>query len=209
MSISFAQLTQEQPHRPILEKAVSYLNSGNNRNELLTAIDCGCGAGNESAYLLKQGFRVYAFDNDLEAVNICQNRFKYDRQLQISQTSFEKYVYPKSHLVIALYSLFFCPAKYLMQVIHSITECLNPNGLLVMNLLGHQDQWFKDRPDKFSAFTTAQILDLFQPQYNICLHEVFEGEQPLANGTHKFWHTHMLILQKKPKPCPSDQDIPD
>ena len=48
---SFIELTQDIPHKPILEKALSCLDS-----LPLVAIDCGCGAGNESAFAKKRLF---------------------------------------------------------------------------------------------------------------------------------------------------------
>ncbi|EPQ2850154.1 SAM-dependent methyltransferase, partial [Acinetobacter baumannii] len=47
MNEKLIQLSKELKHRPILEKALGYF-----PNLPLVAIDCGCGAGNESAYLL-------------------------------------------------------------------------------------------------------------------------------------------------------------
>ncbi|HCG3503234.1 TPA: SAM-dependent methyltransferase, partial [Acinetobacter baumannii] len=56
MNEKLIQLSKELKHRPILEKALGYF-----PNLPLVAIDCGCGAGNESAYLLSKGFNVHAF----------------------------------------------------------------------------------------------------------------------------------------------------
>ncbi|WP_430641637.1 hypothetical protein [Acinetobacter amyesii] len=71
MTKSFAELTQNLPHRPILEKALSYF-----ENLPKIAIDCGCGAGNESSFLLRHNFKVYAFDPSVDAKNICLIKFK-------------------------------------------------------------------------------------------------------------------------------------
>ena len=49
MNEKLIQLSKELKHRPILEKALGYF-----PNLPLVAIDCGCGAGNESAYLLSK-----------------------------------------------------------------------------------------------------------------------------------------------------------
>lgn len=66
MKSSFAELTQNLPHRPILDKALSYFD-----DLPKIAIDCGCGAGNESAFLLQQNFIVHAFDSCPQAREIC------------------------------------------------------------------------------------------------------------------------------------------
>ena len=66
MNTSFAELTQNLSHRPILDKALSYFD-----DLAKIAIDCGCGAGNESAFLLQQNFIVHAFDPSVQARDIC------------------------------------------------------------------------------------------------------------------------------------------
>lgn len=71
MNEKFIQLSKELKHRPILEKALGYF-----RNLPLVAIDCGCGAGNESAYLLSKGFNVHAFDISIDAQKVCTSDSK-------------------------------------------------------------------------------------------------------------------------------------
>ncbi|TCM67070.1 tellurite resistance protein TehB [Acinetobacter calcoaceticus] len=204
MRQSFAEQTQNRPHRPILEKALQLLAQQRliqHRREqqtlARTAIDCGCGAGNESAYLLANDYRVDAFDADITATQICAKRFIDQPQYSICQNSFENYIYPKASLIVALYSLFFCPEAYLEATFHKMTAALPIGGLLVINLLGKKDQWLSTYPEKFVGFEYCQIEKLFQDQFNIVFHEEFLGEHPLGDGTLKYWNTHMLILQKK------------
>ena len=47
-----------------------------------TALDCGCGAGADIAFLRKQGFIVNAFDIEEEAIRQCKKRFETDEQKQ-------------------------------------------------------------------------------------------------------------------------------
>jgi 2-polyprenyl-3-methyl-5-hydroxy-6-metoxy-1,4-benzoquinol methylase len=35
------------------------------------AVDCGCGAGSDIAYLRNEGFTVYAFDIEEASIKIC------------------------------------------------------------------------------------------------------------------------------------------
>lgn len=39
------------------------------------AIDCGCGAGSDIAFLRSKGFLVHGFDIDQESMQRCQKRF--------------------------------------------------------------------------------------------------------------------------------------
>lgn len=194
---SFAQLTKYHPHRPILEKALSFIPQN---NEVKIAIDCGCGAGNESAYLLEQGFIVHAFDAATDAVDICHSRFSSHplrQNIHISQHQFEHFHYPANHLSIALFSLFFCPVQDLTRVLDKITEALMSNGIFLLNLLGPEDQWVKQNLEKFSCFSRLDIKKRFDAHFKIIYQHESCEQRPLANGQLKLWHTHLLILQKK------------
>ncbi|UIJ76114.1 MULTISPECIES: class I SAM-dependent methyltransferase [unclassified Acinetobacter] len=100
MTKSFAELTQNLPHRPILEKALSYF-------ENLPKIAIDCGAGNESSFLLRHHFKVNAFDPSVDAKNICLSKFKDNKNFLFSNQAFEDYSFPEASLIIALFSLFF------------------------------------------------------------------------------------------------------
>ncbi|MBL4740919.1 MAG: hypothetical protein JKY12_07980 [Sneathiella sp.] len=52
------------------------------------AIDCGCGAGSDVAYLRANGFLVHAFDIEQDAIIRCQKRFGNDDTVQLTQASF-------------------------------------------------------------------------------------------------------------------------
>ncbi|WP_157735980.1 class I SAM-dependent methyltransferase [Granulosicoccus antarcticus] len=73
------------------------------------AIDCGCGAGRDTAFLLGKGFTVHAFDKELEAVEFCQKRFESNGNFHATQACFSDFHYPPASLVMAHASLFFCP----------------------------------------------------------------------------------------------------
>ncbi|HFF4910339.1 TPA: methyltransferase domain-containing protein, partial [Acinetobacter baumannii] len=107
MNEKLIQLSKELKHRPILEKALGYF-----PNLPLVAIDCGCGAGNESAYLLSKGFNVHAFDISIDAQKVCTDRFKDDSKFIFYHESFEDFNFPSSSLIIASSSLFFCNPSY-------------------------------------------------------------------------------------------------
>lgn len=50
---AYFQKTEQRPYRPLLETAVAADDSG-----CKVAIDCGCGTGNDTGYLLDQGYEV-------------------------------------------------------------------------------------------------------------------------------------------------------
>jgi len=192
MNEKFIQLSRELKHRPILEKALSHFH-----NLPLVAIDCGCGAGNESAYLLSKGFNIHAFDISIDAQKVCAERFKDDSKFIFYHESFENFNFPSASLIIASSSLFFCEPSYFYSVIKRMINALPKGGILVVDLLGTQDEWVAREPAKFIGFTYQDIADLFLYDFNLLFHKEINEKLPLLSGAIKTWHFHMLILQKK------------
>jgi len=65
------------------------------------AIDCGCGAGRDTAFLREKGFHVHAFNVEAEAIRRCRVRFAEDEGVELRQASFESFDYPRADLVSA------------------------------------------------------------------------------------------------------------
>lgn len=103
------------------------------------AIDCGCGAGSDIAYLRGEGFIVHAFDIEEESIKICRERFERDKSVFLSQDSFSSYEYPKSTLVVADASLFFCPEVEFDSVWNNIYNSLGVGGIFCGSFLGPND----------------------------------------------------------------------
>lgn len=103
------------------------------------AVDCGCGAGSDIAYLRVQGFQVYAFDSDPEAIARCRKRFAHDEDVRLSQTTFSQFDYPKSTLIVADASLYFCPKNAFPKAWQKITDSLLPGGVFTGSFLGPDD----------------------------------------------------------------------
>ena len=133
MSQIFAELTQDQSHRPILEYALQYVDATLPR----VAIDCGCGAGNEAAFLLKHDYRVYAFDPSEAAQRVCQYRFKNHPKFFLSNHVFENYPFPSASIIIALFSLFFCAPNQIDHVLAKMKHALPQGGILLIQLSVH------------------------------------------------------------------------
>ena len=103
------------------------------------AIDCGCGAGSDIAFLRSQDFLVHAFDIEEESVSRCRERFRDDREVLLSKASFTTYEYPRASLIVADASLFFCPKDEFCRVWQKITNSLLPNGVFSGSFLGLED----------------------------------------------------------------------
>lgn len=90
------------PHRPVTETAVSLIG-----DLPKIAIDCGCGIGRDSDYLLRNGFEVHAFDVEQRAIDTCYKRFEGLEGFLGAISSFADFLYPKASIVLAHSSLFF------------------------------------------------------------------------------------------------------
>ena len=93
------------------------------------AIDCGCGAGADIAFLVAQGFLVHGFDVEDEAIARCKARFKDDVRVVLSTASFSTFQYPSASLLVADASLFFCPRSDFAGVWQRMTQCLTDHDL--------------------------------------------------------------------------------
>lgn len=103
------------------------------------AIDCGCGAGADIAYILDNGFEVHAFDVEQESISRCQERFKNDEKLSLFKDSFESFEYPKASFLVADASLFFCAKQSFDGVWHNIEKALVSGGVFCGSFLGSED----------------------------------------------------------------------
>lgn len=167
------------------------------------AIDCGCGAGADIAYLRENGFTVFAFDTEEEAISRCAARFKGDNAVLLSQASFNTYEYPESSLIVADASLFFCPEQDFDEVWSKIYTSLMPNGIFCGSFLGANDTMAS--PDYDSAVYWSNILVFNEKELRSILNKLdvlrlTEHEVSGKNsqgGAHQ-WHLFSVVAQKKP-----------
>ena len=107
---TYYQQVLQYPQRPSTERAVALLKQQNlvAVTSEVVVVDCGCGIGRDSAWLLEQGFSVFGFDNAEQAIEICLQRFVDQPQAHFTVNNFVEYQYPKADVIIANASLFFC-----------------------------------------------------------------------------------------------------
>lgn len=168
------------------------------------AIDCGCGAGADVAFLREKGFRVFAFDIEEESVRICRERFKRDDKVFLSQDSFSTYIYPKSSLVVADASLFFCPEKDFDHVWEKIYQALNPNGVFCGSFLGPNDTMASSNYDKDAYWQdvlvfTEKTLRSKLEKFEILKFTEHELSGETASGEPHQWHIFSVVARKPAK----------
>lgn len=181
-------------------------------NEPKIAIDCGCGAGSDIAFLRAKGFRVYAFDIESEAIERCRERFSYDKSVTLSQDTFSTFDYPSASLILADASLFFCPENEFGEVWCKITQSLLPGGMFVGSFLGPEDTMAGPNYKKEAYW--PEVLVVSEEKVRRCLgsykiesfteHKT-SGKTP--DGELHQWHIFSVVARKESNKS-SKKDVP-
>ena len=187
--------TANRETRPDLVFAMSLIQ--NNK----IAIDCGCGAGSDIAYLRNEGFIVYAFDIEEESIKICRERFYGDEHTFLSQDSFSSFDYPKSTLVVADASLFFCPETEFEDAWNKIYDSLTTGGIFCGSFLGPKDTMASPSYDKDAYWSDILILKEEDLRSKLKEFEVLKFTEHNVSGKtpqgfpHQ-WHVYSVVAKK-------------
>lgn len=170
-------------------------------DHMKVAIDCGCGAGRNTAFLLQRGFTVHAFDLNEEAINACRERFNATDRVVLSRASFETFDYPRASLVLASASLFFCPAEVFDDAWKRIVASIDQGGVFVGTFLGPNDTWARtiEEPTAFGTvlpLSEAEVRALFTG-FDIVRWEERDEDGQTALGDEKHWHLFSVVARKK------------
>ena len=187
----FYELTLKRPADPSLEFALTRVSDGTPK----IAVDCGCGAGRNTALLRERGFEVHGFDPDAKSGEFYTERFAGDDGVSFSQASCLSYAYPRASIVVASYSLFFCPADEFDRSWSRLTDSIVEGGVFVGTFLGPEDSWAANNalPDGAPV-----LVHSFEEVRNLLSNFVIEGidirnfDGATANGSAKHWHSFTL-----------------
>ncbi|MFS1491544.1 class I SAM-dependent methyltransferase [Vibrio splendidus] len=180
-----------RPHQKRTEFAIKLNESGLN-----VAIDCGCGTGSDIAFLEQQAYQVYGFDVNPDSIAICRDRFGRKPLVEISESGFEHYDYPKSGVVIANSSLFFADPTRFDEVWNSIENCLEVGGVFSGDFMGVDDSWAQGYRTPTTPLAKAKVFSLFNNFEIVRFHE--RDEKALtALGKMKHWHTYSVVAIKR------------
>jgi tellurite methyltransferase len=185
----FYKVTKDNPHWPLLEKAV--LLHGHKGY----ALDLGCGAGRDTRYLLAQGWSVKAVDNDPNAIALLAELAQ--DKLQVVQSSFADYAfeYEAYDLISAQFSLPFTPRASFNRVFTHLKQALKAGGIFTGQFFGIHDEWNIPKND-MTFLTREQVEELLN---DMKVMEFMEEDKMgnTAAGVMKHWHVFHVIAQHK------------
>lgn len=167
------------------------------------AIDCGCGAGSDIAFLRSQGFTVYAFDIEEASITRCAKRFQGDSEVLLSQSSFSDYAYPQASLIVADASLFFCPKQEFGKVWRKIENALIPDGVFCGSFLGPDDTMAGPNnnnkaywPDVL-VMSEQKVKQLFKA-FRIESFTEHKSSGQAPDGENHQWHIFSVVAKRHP-----------
>jgi tellurite methyltransferase len=158
------------------------------------AVDVGCGSGIDTLAMLEHGWSVFASDAEEEAIRRLRARVPPDLapRLRTVVSRMEDVEIPRSDLVWASFSLFFCRPERFANVWRNVTSAVRSGGRFAGQLLGDRDTW-APRED-ISSFTMDQARALFS---GLEL-ERFDEEEKDENGPEgpKHWHVFHAVARR-------------
>lgn len=167
-----------------------------NQSQSKVAVDCGCGTGSDIAYLAQQGYQVFGFDINPDSIAICQQRFNTHALVEISQSSFECYLYPSAGIIIANSSLFFAEPDQFERSWRNIESALQVGGVFAGDFMGLNDSWAGNYRSATAPLSEAKVRELFT---NFDLVRFYERDEqgPTSLGRIKHWHSYSVVAIKR------------
>lgn len=157
-----------------------------------SAIDLGCGSGNETVYMVKNGIKVLAIDRQLNQDFILNRLSDSEKQLiSFKESSFEDVELPKTKLLTAFFSIPFCNPNNFDELWTKIYNSIEDNGYFVGQLFGDRDTW--NVVESINTFSIDKVKEYLK-NYNIIKLEEIEYVRESDN---KKWHFYDIIAQKK------------
>ena len=157
------------------------------------ALDVGAGAGRDTAYLLRRGWRVTAVDSSPSAADALR-RLPGRRNLHVVVSAIQDFEPAAYDLVNAQFSLPFIPAAKFDDTVERLRNSVRPDGVMAATFFGKRDEW--NVPGTEQNFNSrADVERMFSGWDTIELTEV-EEDGHTADGSPKHWHVFHLIARR-------------
>lgn len=162
------------------------------------AIELGCGAGNDTVYLIKNNWNILAIDReDIEKRILNRLSQREIEKFRFQIQSFENLKLEKSDLIIANYCLPFCNKDRFEDLWNKIKESILCNGYFVGNFFGINDSWNKTKPEMV-FLSKEQVIELFK-DFEIIRFKEIEKDALTGLGKMKHWHIFDVIASNRIK----------
>ena len=160
-------------------------------------IDLGCGAGRDTVFLIKNGWKVLAIDkeNSKEYIDLKLNEEE-RKSFKFQCQDFENIKLEKVKLIVANFSIPFCSKDKFKDLWNSITQNIIQNGYFVGNFFGLKDSW-ADNKDKKIFLSKDEVLKMFESSFEIIDFQEIEKDGETALNGVKHWHIYNIIARKK------------
>lgn len=163
-----------------------------NNYSVKSAVDLGCGSGNESVYLLKKGVKVTSIDNHLNKSFILDRLSEEEaKNVSFIESNFEDVELPKTELLLASFSIPFCNPQKFDELWDKIYDCIEDNGYFVGQLFGNRDAW--RRKKDINTFK-IEVAKNYLEKYKILK---FDEIEYIRESDHKKWHFYNIIAKKE------------
>ena len=160
------------------------------------ATELGCGAGNDTVYLIKNNWNVLAIDRENVEERISKRlnneelkKFRFQRQ------NFENLKLEKSNLIIANYCIPFCNKDKFEKIWDKIKMSILNKGYFVGNFFGMNDSWNGVKTEMM-FLSKEQVMELFK-EFEIIIFREIEKDALTGLGKMKHWHIFDVIAKKK------------
>jgi tellurite methyltransferase len=163
------------------------------------AIDLGCGNGNDTAELLRRGWRVLAIDAEPAAIEgLLQNKASLaPNHLETRVARFEEFDLPPAQLINSSFALPLCPPDAFHRLWARIVAALEPGGRFAGQFFGDRDSWANPGSGKAGmTFLTREAAQALLQDLEIELFEEEENDSVTRRGSSKHWHVFHIVARK-------------
>ena len=160
------------------------------------AIELGCGAGNDTVYLIKNNWNVLAIDReDVEKRIVKRLNKKELEKFRFQKQNFESLELEKSNLIVANYCLPFCNKNKFKELWDKIERSIIDKGYFVGNFFGTNDSWNESKTEMI-FLSKKQVTELFK-NFEIISFKEIEKDELTGLGKMKHLHIFNVIARKK------------